>query len=260
MSLVLTGIFQVRYDILLSYETLIAEYMSGIPLVTSNGDNISPSAIESSIRIAINQLETYLDLKLTKQIIHESKDFVSNDWVYWNCIRTSYPCEECFEVKGLIAGSEQMTYPKEWLSTSHQAQGNIANRAVYTIGGSTSANIQGIYYTTSSPFYSLGNHSFIPNYWHVTYVTGFEVVPALISDVVAKLALMAILAVLGDTTYQPGISSQSVSIDGLSQSTSTTASSQGGIYAGRIKLHADEVRATLLDLRAIYKGLMMTVC
>ena len=49
-----------------------------------------------------------------------------------------------------------------------------------------------------------------------------------------------------------GISSRSISVDGLSQSKSTTKSSAGGAFAGRIKQLEEEEQRLLWAMKAEY--------
>ncbi len=93
-----------------------------------------------------------------------------------------------------------------------------------------------------------------PQGFVVDYETGFEscmYVPDDLKGVIGKWAAANILAILGDAHY-PGISSQSLSLDGLSESKSLTKSAQSGLYGGRIKTYTDEVSAWLKRNRYKY--------
>jgi hypothetical protein len=88
--------------------------------------------------------------------------------------------------------------------------------------------------------------SHIPGYWTLKYITGWSAIPSEIIDAICKIATLQILAVVSDMLMGSGssqiqgsgvgwgISSKSISIDGLSQSLSSTAP-QGGIFGARTK-------------------------
>jgi hypothetical protein len=225
----------------------------------SDGTQMSSETIQRYLSTAISQLERYLDIKITKQIINETKDFYYNDWIQWNCVRTTFSVNAPFELAGVVGNVKQIIYPKDWISTRKSSDGQYY-RGMFIIAGSSTSQSQPVMISGSLAYLPFNTASFIPNYWHVTYVTGFDVIPAEIVDVLGKFASINVLAVLGDSTYKPGISSSSISIDGLSQSTSSIVSGQGGIYAGRIKQYQDELKQQLIDLRSFYRGLSMVVC
>jgi hypothetical protein len=243
----------------LSVDSLIVQYLTGIPLQTANGQSMSYELIEQKIKNAVSELERYLDIKITKQVVYETKDYSALDWVQWNSIRTTYPIQEVFELKGKIGPSDQISYPKDWISVRSRNDDN-ANRSLFVVAGSASSSAQPIMVSGILPHLTYRSSQWIPNYWHIVYVSGFEKVPHIITSFIGKFAAMQVLSILGDGLYKPGISSSSISIDGLSQSTSSTFSAQGGIFAGRVKQYADELKQSLSDLRAYYKGISVSVC
>ena len=101
----------------------------------------------------------------------------------------------------------------------------------------------------------------VPNGWVVDYVAGFPPgeVPPDILDAVAKMACIEPLRVAGDLFLGPGIISQSLGIDGLSQGTGTTKTSQGGAYQSRIAAYQQDLANPDFGLAAIrrnYRGLL----
>ena len=77
----------------------------------------------------------------------------------------------------------------------------------------------------------------IPGFWHVDYTIGWdesvEPIPMLFWQVIGQAACVLIAAILGDA-LSPGIASSSVSMDGLSESKSTTASAMYNLFSAKI--------------------------
>jgi hypothetical protein len=91
----------------------------------------------------------------------------------------------------------------------------------------------------------------IPYYWTFVYVTGFNKVPKDIVNVVGKLTALNLFNIANDLILgTPGIGSKSVSIDGLSQSLSSSSG-----FNTRIKNYVDDIVRSTNSLVSTYKGL-----
>ena len=102
----------------------------------------------------------------------------------------------------------------------------------------------------------------IPDYWNYQYITGFdfEHMPWDLLGVVGKLATFGPLNIAGDLILgSAGIASQSLSIDGLSQSISTTASATNAGYGARLINYQKEIEETVKRVGATYKGYQFVV-
>jgi hypothetical protein len=100
----------------------------------------------------------------------------------------------------------------------------------------------------------------IPNYWDISYVTGFKKVPQDIVNAVGKLASMQLFHIAGDLILgTAGIASQSISIDGLSQSISSTASATNSGYGARTLNYVNELKRELPRMKDFYKGFTMGI-
>lgn len=260
-TLRLTGKFNKDLTKVISIDRFISTYLAGVPLKTYDGVALSNLAIQQYIDNATSQLETFLDIKISKQIIEQSADFYSVDWHNgFNMIKFSYPVNKAFELYGNFGDVKQISFPKDWLSVHKTNDSSGGNFRSVTIIPSSTESLQPIYFSASSLYIMNNNRGFIQNYWRCAYCTGFDRIPNNILDVICKVASMNLLSVLGDTLYKPGVPSQSISIDGLSQSFSNSSGSQGGVFAGRVRQYGEEVKQSLIDLRSYYKGLSMVVC
>lgn len=98
----------------------------------------------------------------------------------------------------------------------------------------------------------------IPNFWNFKAKVGFCDTPPILLELVAKKAAMDILTIAGQA-YRAGVSSQSVSRDGVSESVSYTASAIYGIYSATIEDYRKWVKETMKKMRGSFKGPNMFV-
>ena len=238
-------------------------YLFGIPMCSNDGKKMSSSSIMKYIESAQTLVENLFSIKFIKQVIEENRDFVRQEFLSWGYIRTMYPVNYIDNLEGWINDVCQITYPKEWLSIKKQE--NIAvYRNVYLIpntGSKSGAHMtqNSLVYNGLSPHLGWFGQTYIPNYWRPRYVTGWDKIPADLFDFVAKAASINVLAVIGDVLYGIGITSVSVSLDGVSQNTPLTRSSQGGIFSGRIKTYIDNMNENLPILKSKYRGISFEV-
>ena len=102
----------------------------------------------------------------------------------------------------------------------------------------------------------------IPDYWNYQYITGFDLdnLPWDLIGIIGKLATFGPLNIAGDLILgTAGVASQSLSIDGLSQSISTTASATSAGYNARLINYGKEITETVKRIEGIYKGLQFEV-
>ena len=117
-----------------------------------------------------------------------------------------------------------------------------------------------VIYNGVSPHLAWFGQTYIPNYWRPRYVTGWDKLPGDLFDFVCKVAALNILAIMGDVLYGVGITSISISLDGVSQNTPLTRSGQGGLFAGRIKTYIDDINNSILpNLKSKYRGISFEV-
>lgn len=110
------------------------------------------------------------------------------------------------------------------------------------------------------PFWSKGTGRRYPGGFKVDYTTGYptaEYVPKSLRGVIAKYATIKALSVVGDGLLA-GFSSQSVSLDGLSESFSSTQSATSAYFGARIKEYSDEITDWLKRNRYKYGGFPMS--
>lgn len=150
-------------------------------------------------------------------------------------------------------------HSKQWIKMDkNNAQLNVVPYAgdptVFAMMGSTGAGY---------PFVTGRLNSNLPQMFYIDYVTGYaqNKLPKDIGEIIAKIASMNILGIAGDALLA-GVASLSTSIDGLSESFSTTASATSATYGAHIKQYQDEVKDFFSEksggARSAYRGFTIT--
>lgn len=234
---------------------LIENYLHGLPICTRDGHKPSPEVITEKIRIAQIQVEQWLAVKLTRQVIRETRDFIRSEYFQWGYMKVTYPVRQVTDLTGFISTTRQVEFPGSWVSSKVTDQEDLFYRTIHIVpaGGETTHTNSVVFVgiTPNAGFFGVPS---IPNYFAIEYCTGFKILPANIRDAVGKLAAIQLLAILGDVLLGAGITSQSLSLDGLSQSIGSTKSASSSAYSARIKQYMDELKEPLASMKDWYKG------
>lgn len=259
--------FNIEYGkndgLVLSPSNLLNLYMPGIPMCYPNGGRISQNLIRQKILSAQKSLENMLSIKLNKQIIEEEQDYNKQEFTSWGYIRTIYPINAPKQLEGRINNITQITYPASWLSVKDVNDGSHFRNlhVVPNTQGGIEQNQYSVVYSGIAPTIGYFGSNDIPNYWRITYCTGWDAdkLPYDLLDAIGKLAAMQVLSITGDLIFGAGIGNQSISIDGVSQTYSTTKGAGKGAFSGRIEQYKTELEQSLKDLKSEYLGLMFRV-
>ena len=241
----------------LSVQQLKDQYLTGLEMVYPDGTPFPDSFFGSAIKRALAEFERQTQLTVLPTVVTgELHDL-------WQVARPYAPQRlqsRRVPLQSVQALRLQLPYfcdsqplPSRWLRIT----GNSGRITIFPIGAWLTPLIQqaGIWRR------GMGWDDVVPNGWALDYVAGFPAgqVPADILDAVGKMASMEPLRIAGDLFAGAGYISQSLGIDGLSQSTGTTKTSQGGAYQGRISAYqqdlADPTRG-LAALRLAYRGIL----
>ncbi len=238
--------FKVRYkkdtSLLVSVNDFKNRYLYGVEL-QRYGKEMPDYVYEQSIISAQEKIEEYLQIKLLQQVYTEGKNFYGDDWRQWSYIPTQYPVKCPLGATGFIGTVKQVDYPKEWMSAKRTSDGQYLQRQIHLVPNASSTHNQ-LVYVGMMPNTGTFNNRVIPNYWQISYVTGWDrdKIPATILSIIGKLAAMDILATASDMLLPyPGVGSTSISLDGLSQTISSFANGTTGVFGARIKQYGDEL-------------------
>ena len=93
------------------------------------------------------------------------------------------------------------------------------------------------------------------------YITGFDLdsMPMDLINLVGKLATFGPLGIAGDLILGAGIAAQSLGVDGLSQSISSTSSATNAGYGARILQYSKEITETVKKIKLVYDEVKLGV-
>lgn len=244
----------------MSPSELLNLYFFGVPIKSQDGKFLSQNEVAFYISAATDEVEGYLNIKLNKQVIAERLNYSRSDFREWGFLPASFPVVEVFALEGFINTTKQVEYPKEWLSIKEINVEGLADRSVNLVPAGNTGATNSVVFSGITPHAGLYTSMIIPNYWQLKYCTGFNKIPADILNMVGKLAAINLFHIQGDLILGAGIASQSIGIDGLSQSISTTSSATNAGYGARIIGYLNDLKIAKPLLKAKYDGFRLTVC
>ena len=230
-------------------------YMYGINTVSADGRPLPDDVIEMYIDSAQEEIEAYLSIKLIPQLFTESLHYRYSDMIQWGRMDVSYPVIKPVKLVGAISGLQSIEYPIDWMS-ARQASDETYFRCINIVPSTPLTNHPLVTGTLPMPMY---NSSAIPNYWTISYYTGYIKPPNDLINFIGKLAACNVFNNLGDLILGAGIASQSISIDGISQSIATTSSAENSGYSSRVKAYLEDLKVSLPRIESKYKGFMFGV-
>lgn len=232
----------------------------GMPLSRDNGDVMPDEDIQLYIDGAIKQVERRLGVFLKPTVIAcnpqerglvEGVDYEVAEYPYdydarqyqqWGFLQLrERPVQEITSLKMVLPNGlviiDFMTRP-EWIKLNPvggqiQIVPYAGDPTLFALlGGNQSAY----------PFVTGSINTSLPQMFYVDYVAGFPLnkVPEDVRNVVAKIAACDVLGIAGEALLA-GIASMSTSVDGLSESFSTTASATNTTYGAHIYQYKKEI-------------------
>lgn len=244
----------------ISPSELVSQYLFGLELCTKDGKTIPNETIVQKIFAAQEKIQKFLSLRLNREVISEQRDFLKGDYNSWGYLTTSFQIKDILSLEGFINTTRQVQFPAEWISKFKATQEDILVKTLHIVpAGNTTPTSSSVVFAGLYPNIGYFGIDGIPNYWTIKYVTGFDTVPAELREALSKMAAIELLAIIGDLVLSPGMASQTLAYDGLSQAMMTTKSPNTSAYAARIKQYADDLALELPRLKDWYKGLTFGV-
>lgn len=245
-----------EFESIMTVEELKMLYLFGLDLTNDEGVPYPDSLYVHYILKGIDDLERNLDIRLLPQRFDERHDFYRRDYEHYMFLRLrEYPIIQVDEIAlDYPAGENIISFDKSWFRVDKDggtvqvlpARGTFTQLLITAAGGFLPV--------------VFGGSDFIPDIIKVVYFAGFELgkLPTNLKDMVGKYAAMGPLNIAGDLLGGAGIASQSIGIDGLSQSFNTTSSATNAGYGARLIRYDKEIKDQMPKLRSYYKGITMT--
>lgn len=234
-------------------------YLFGIDLSDANGNPLPEGLFVHYVNSAIDYLQNLLDITISETEFTERHDYIRNDYQNWGFIQLDHnPVKEIKRLTLMYGNQRSVEIPLDWIQLD-KLTGQIT---LFPSAGSANSLIIG---QTGMLFGFQSQWSYAPQLWEVEYVAGLDEkdksIPIdLLREAVYKRASQGILNVWGDLIIGAGIASQSVSIDGVSQSIGTTQSAMFGGASARVEEYRKDLNENLIPtLRMRFGGIRMVV-
>lgn len=232
-------------------------FLYGIKIQGGEGSNFSDESMRFYLVAAQREIENYYNLKFIKQLADQTITYYRTDyWQTFPILQTNYPVREPLSMIGMLNKMEQIVYPQGWLFCEYDTLMGQGKRRISVVptGSSTRGNAE-IILTGITSQVGMQRFNMIPDYWRIQYITGWDIdqMPMDLINVVGMVASFGPLGIAGDLILgSAGIASQSLSIDGLSQSISTTASATNAGYGARLIQYEKQIKETTGRLKLVY--------
>lgn len=230
----------------LTREELVTNYMFGLELVDPKGNPFPESMIIGYLNSAISYAEGLFDICLTKQtVVDENHDYERNDYMNWGYIQLfKRPIQKVTKLQLMYGTRPSFEVPVDWVKIDKMG-GKIQ---LFPSSGNSNALI----INQSGVIFGLNQiWSYAPQMWSIDYEAGMNAneIPTELKELIYKQATCNIMTVWGDLILGAGIASQSISIDGLSQSIGTTQSAMYGGASARVESYRQDIDRLIGVLR-----------
>lgn len=255
-------------DNIMTVSELMSIYLFGVDLTDDDGNPYPEIVYDWSIRYAIDWLQHELDVRIRPEQITERYDYYRRDYQEWVFIKLRQsPIIDDLTGVDLSTLQPDLTRVKVmWPSQTVALE--FDQRWIQLRPGAGQLNIVPTAGTFSQVLLSAGGallpmlasgRDFVPNLFEVTYTAGFAEgqVPRALRELIGKKAAFGPLNLAGDLLGGAGIASQSLGIDGLSQSFNTTSSATNAGYGARLLQYEREIKQALPTLKRFYKGVRL---
>jgi hypothetical protein len=238
---------------------LLNLFIYAIPTAAKDGTDLPLDAVRFQIQAAQKEIEDYLQIKFNNYLQDETCGYYAQDYYgKFPYFQTKYPVKKVWSLIGMLGAAEQIVYPILWCKSSRDSDGNFSKQFTlvptgYGTGVQGNADV-----ILSGVMRDIGLRSFgqINDYWSFQMTTGYDYsnAPSVLTNIVGKLATIGVLTILGNMLNGMGVTSSSLSIDGLSQSISTPRSSQSHLFSAVTTQYTKEVVETLKRVKLKYSG------
>jgi hypothetical protein len=246
----------VQNSTIITAEDIRNNFLYGIPLTNYLGQTLSDDVIRNAIDSATSWLETELQISIRQRYWQQERhDYVSSDYMNFGLITLNHrPILKITQYLIIYPDTGQTTdFPLEWV----QADMEGINGVIQLVPGVGSAN---------SFIIGVGNNllplifrtaDFLPDLFKISYYSGFpnNKCPQNLLQIIGKKAAIDIMTLVSNAILGQGALTQSLSIDGMSQSIGKLPF----IYEKQIALYRKQIEEEVSSARAFWNGIHMSV-
>lgn len=192
-------------------------YLWGWDIMDRNGNPIPLELYRTHILAAQNRVSLATDLILVPTEFVDRQDYYVKDYSNFGYLTLYHrPVLELKSLKIVFADYNVFQFPNEWLRVNKE-EGQLQIFPTFGVLGSLLITRGGDWLSVF-----LRRWTYAPQLWQIEYTAGFEKgkVPHVLKDIIAKEAVIGISETFLDLVVGPGVGSSSISVDGVSKSTS----------------------------------------
>lgn len=236
-----------RVESLLTPELLISRYLKGIPEVAK----YSPDELKDRIEIAMNEVELLTGLALSPIQVQERHPYDYNLYKSFIHFKVNHKPIISVESVSIVSTDQRVLYtmPLEWLEMGLAHKGQINILPLLQTFGASNVTSSGTPSGALIFLQAMNSNAWLPAFWTVNYTYGLckdGKLPIVVNQIVGMTAAIGILSACQVLNR---VNSQSLSADGISQSSSGPGPQ---VYVKRIEeLTADRERL-MQRIRALF--------
>lgn len=212
-------------------------YLWGLDIRDASGNPLPDSVLSAYIESAQDRLQRALNVQIEPRQFVEEHDYYVQDyqsWAYIDLYRR--PIISIDKVEMVFTNYSVLEFNKEWVRASH-GKGQIQLFPTFGALGTVMITSSGMWLPII-----FRQWQYAPKLWRITYTAGFDPVPDALKELLAKMVCVNLAETFMDLVVGPNVGSQSITVDGVSQST-TAFSKHPKIeeYRRDIQLFFDQV-------------------
>lgn len=240
----------------LSVTELKTNFLFGVDLTDDSGNPYPDSLFAFYIESAYQMVKDRLDIELLPEFVQDERhDFYKPDYDKYIWIKTDRVPVISVQRLRLVLPTNQpvIDYALENIHIDH----NAGQLEVVPGGGQITLGQTGAFLPLV-----FGGQDYLPQAFRLDYTVGFAdgKVPANIREVIGMLASFGPFGIAGDLLVGAGIASQSLSLDGISQTVNTTSSATNSGYGSRLVQYKGQLKEAWPVLYNKYHPRNMIVC
>lgn len=227
----------------LTAEEVTTKYLPGVSMCLPDGSHYSRQDIQAQVASAMQTVADSLAYPMTRRVEYYEQPYSIDAAQNWLYCQTAFPIRHPISMKIKI-GTNFLLYEmqQEWLVTQTKVVSEqVYQRAQYVVPYvRTATGFPILPWLWLFPFNTnplmVGLTTFYPGMFFTEYLTGFNPIPLPVIDLIGYLTAQNLLSSLGILIGTPGVASESIGIDGASQSISKINVNNLGPYGDRIML------------------------
>lgn len=223
-------------------------YLWGMEILNSQGEPLPNTILENIIAAAQDRVERTLNIVIEPREFIEFHDYYACDYVNWVYIDLYHrPVIEVKKVELVFGDQSVVTIDPSWIKVS-EGKGQMQLFPVWGKMGAMIITGSGIWLPIL-----FRQWQYAPKLWRITYTAGFTEVPSSLKEIIAKEACITLAEMFIDLVVGPSVGSQSIAVDGVSQSTTLLAEHP------RIKQYREDIARFYEEVSHSFRGIDFVV-